>query len=288
MHNNRLTLRVNVSPSTITGIEGSGQDQPFGQNAYSRTSEQTYRDVAGVVKDTWTIGSNKVNEFTFQYARRGLSYFYNTAIPGGSDPAIKFPVMATSAVSPTPTFSASNSDINSRTISPGQWAVTTPSSAGTLTTYPLTAIFTVNYGGVYDFGPFSSSWARWLTIHCRRVPAVFPELCCSSLRRRTPRRFRSRTRQSQRPFHNIPIGVFWQDSWHVRPNVTLNLGCVTTLKSRRSSNQRTPAGASWIQLSRTAEGHSDRQQQHSAALRHRVGSEGRRQNGAARLIWNVL
>ena len=90
-NNNRLTLRANVSPSTVTGIEVSGEDQPFGQNAYSRTSQQTYRDVAGVVQDTWTIGNNKVNEFRFQYARRGLAYFYNTAIPGGSDPAMNIP-----------------------------------------------------------------------------------------------------------------------------------------------------------------------------------------------------
>ncbi|HJT69683.1 MAG TPA: carboxypeptidase regulatory-like domain-containing protein, partial [Terriglobales bacterium] len=82
--NNRLTLRASVSPSTVTGIEVNGEDQPFGQNAYSRTSEQTYRDVAGVAQDTWTISGNKLNEFRFQYARRGLSYFYNTAIPGGS------------------------------------------------------------------------------------------------------------------------------------------------------------------------------------------------------------
>ncbi|HEX8816733.1 MAG TPA: carboxypeptidase regulatory-like domain-containing protein, partial [Terriglobales bacterium] len=92
--NNRLTLRANVSPSTVNGIEVSGQDQPFGQNAYSRTSEQTYRDVTGVAQDTWTIGSNKVNEFRFQYARRGLSYFYNTAIPGGSSPAVNIPGFA--------------------------------------------------------------------------------------------------------------------------------------------------------------------------------------------------
>src|SRR5205814_3912204 len=51
---NRLMLRANVSPSTVTGIEVSGQDQPFGQNAYSRTSEQTYRDVAGTAQDTWS------------------------------------------------------------------------------------------------------------------------------------------------------------------------------------------------------------------------------------------
>ena len=83
-NNNRLTLRANVSPSTVTGIEVSGQDQPFGQNAYSRTSEQTYRDVAGVVQDTWTIGNNKVNELRFQYARRGLAYFFNQAISAGN------------------------------------------------------------------------------------------------------------------------------------------------------------------------------------------------------------
>ncbi len=65
---NRLTLRANASPSTVNGIEVSGQDQPFGQNAYSRTSQQTYRDAAGMAQDTWTIGNNKVNELRFQFA----------------------------------------------------------------------------------------------------------------------------------------------------------------------------------------------------------------------------
>jgi hypothetical protein len=90
-NNHRLTFRANVSPSTVTGLEGSGEDQPFGQNAYSRTSQQTYRDVSGVVQDTLTIGNTKVNEIRFQYARRGLAYFYNTQIPGGSDPAVNIP-----------------------------------------------------------------------------------------------------------------------------------------------------------------------------------------------------
>ena len=89
--NNRLTLRANASPSTVTGIEVSGQDQPFGQNAYSRTSQQTYRDVAGMAQDTWTIGNNKVNEFRFQYARRGWRISTTRHIPGGSDPAVNIP-----------------------------------------------------------------------------------------------------------------------------------------------------------------------------------------------------
>ena len=85
-----LMLRANVSPSTVTGIEVNGENQTFGQNAYSRTSQQTYRDVTGVVQETWTIGSNKVNQVLFQYARRGLDYSFSSA-PGGSDPAVNIP-----------------------------------------------------------------------------------------------------------------------------------------------------------------------------------------------------
>ena len=124
-NNHRLTFRGNVSPSTITGIEVSGQDQPFGQNSYSRTSQQTYRDVAGVFQDTWTIGNNKVNEFRFQYARRGLSYFYNTQIPGGltrPSTSLGLPILAASR---TPTFSEPSSVSNSPTIIPGRSGITT-------------------------------------------------------------------------------------------------------------------------------------------------------------------
>ncbi len=117
----------------MTGIEVSGQDQPFGQNAYSRTSQQTYRDVAGVVQDTWTLGNSKVNEFRFQYARRGLNYFYNTKIPSGSDLAVKLRVMVISGASRTPTSSVSKNATSSPTIFPGASAATTPSSAATST-----------------------------------------------------------------------------------------------------------------------------------------------------------
>src|SRR5207245_9445440 len=45
-NSNHLILRTNVSPSTITGIQVNGENQTFGQNAFSRTSQQTYRDAA--------------------------------------------------------------------------------------------------------------------------------------------------------------------------------------------------------------------------------------------------
>ena len=124
-NSNRLTLRVNVSPSTVTGIEVSGQDQPFGQNAYSRTSQKTYRDVAGVVQDTWTIGNNKVNEFRFQYARRGSDYFYNTRFREGRTRPSTFRAMPISAANLTPISSGPRRDTSSRIIFPGGSAATT-------------------------------------------------------------------------------------------------------------------------------------------------------------------
>ena len=214
---NRATFRVSVSPSTITGLEVSGEDQPFGQNAYSRTSEQTYRDVAGVAQDTWTIGNNKVNEFRFQYARRGLSYFYNTAIPGGSDPAINITGEAY--------FGREPYSYIQRTEGRYQFTDNLSWNIGSHNTklgadfnyIPLKAIFTVNYGGVYDFGAFSATNLGF--------PGGFPGLnAVQAYGAGLPGTFVQGLGSPSDSFSNIPMGFFWQDSWRVRPNVTLNYG----------------------------------------------------------------
>jgi hypothetical protein len=212
-NNNRLTLRVNVSPSTITGIEGSGQDQPFGQNAYSRTSEQTYRDVTGIAKDTWTIGNNKVNEFTFQYARRGLSYYYNTQIPGGADPAVNIPGFGY--------FGREPYSFIQRVEQRYQFADNFSWTIGRHNTkfgadfqyLPLTAIFSVNYGGVYDFGPIAA------------FPSPFPTLNgVQAYGAGLPGDFVQGLGSPADSFTNKALGLFWQDSWRVSPTVTLNYG----------------------------------------------------------------
>jgi hypothetical protein len=212
-NNHRLTLRANVSPSTVTGIEVGGQDQPFGQNAYSRTSQQTYRDVAGVAQETWIIGNNKVNDFRFQYARRGLSYFYNTAIPGGSDPAVNIPGFAY--------FGREPFSYIQRTEQRYQFSDNLSWTLGHHNTklgadfnyIPLKAIFTVNYGGVYDFGSISP------------FPQPFPSLNpVQAYGAGVPQDFIQGIGSPSDSFKNVPIGAFWQDSWRVRPTLTLNFG----------------------------------------------------------------
>src|SRR6185437_11682153 len=73
-NNNRLTLRAGVSPSDQTGIQVQAQGpQNFGQNSFSRTSLENYHDWNIAGQDQWTIGTNKINELRFQYARRACS-----------------------------------------------------------------------------------------------------------------------------------------------------------------------------------------------------------------------
>ena len=222
--NNRLSLHANVSPSTVNGIEVSGQDQPFGQNAYSRTSQQTYRDAAGMVQDTWTIGTNKVNEVTFQFARRGLAYFYNTAIPSGSDPAVNIPGFAY--------FGREPYSYIQRTEKRYQFKDNFSWSLGRHETkfgvdfnyLDLKAIFTVNYGGVYDFGTFGAATLGFANPIPGTLPN-FPDLSpVQSYGAGLPQDFVQGIGSPSDTFTNKPLGVFWQDSWRVRPNFTVNVG----------------------------------------------------------------
>jgi hypothetical protein len=214
---NRLMLRVNVSPSTVTGIEPGGQDQPFGQNTYSRTSEQTYRDVAGTVQDSWSIGSSKVNEFRFQYARRGLSYFYNTAIPGGADPAVN--ITGVAYLGREPYSYIQRTEQRYQVTDNFSWAIGRHDTkfGGDFNYLPLSAIFTVNYGGVYDFGAVSLAPFGF--------PSSFPGLSpVQAYGAGLPSQLVQGFGSPSDKFKNIPIGVFWQDSWRLSPKVTLNYG----------------------------------------------------------------
>jgi Carboxypeptidase regulatory-like domain/TonB dependent receptor len=227
-NNHRLTLRANVSPSTQTGIEVSGQDQPFGQNAYSRTSQQTYRDVAGVFQDTWTLGTNKVNEFRFQYARRGLSYFYNTAIPGGSDPAVNIPGFAYFGREP---YSYIQRVENRYQFTDNfSWSVGRHNIkfGADINYIPITATFTVNYGGVYDFGALAASnalpSADYALLPLALQQSIKPLSAAQAYGFGVPGDFIQGLGSPSDSFHNTPIGVFWQDSWRVNPKLTLNFG----------------------------------------------------------------
>src|SRR5207253_3065814 len=131
-----------ASPSDVTGIQVQAQGpQNFGQNAFSRTSTQNYHDWSISGQDQWTIGNNKINDFRFQYSRRGLLYGFSRG-SGGDNVAVNIP-----GLSPVQAYGAG-----------------------------IPANFIQGVGNPHD------------------------------------------------AFSNTPLGTFVQDSWRIRPNLTLNSG----------------------------------------------------------------
>ena len=224
----RIMLRGNVSPSTVTGIEVGGQDQPFGQNAYSRTSQQSYRDAAGTFQDTITIGNDKVNEFRFQYARRGLSYFYNTKIPQGSFPAVNIPGFAYFGREPYSYIQRTEQRFQFTDNLSWTKGAHDIKFGGDFNYLPLDAIFTVNYGGVYDFGGLKANEVIPSAEFALLPPAIqnsIPDFSAvQSYGLGIPGDFIQGLGSPKDSFTNKPLGLYWQDSWRVRPNLTLNFG----------------------------------------------------------------
>ena len=81
---NSSFVRVNATPSLVTGIQVNAQNQSLGQNAGSRTSLQQSRDFAIAGQNVTAINDRIFNEARFQYARRGVHYGYSN-LPGGGD-----------------------------------------------------------------------------------------------------------------------------------------------------------------------------------------------------------
>ena len=215
-NNNRLTLRANVSPSTVTGIEVNGENQVFGQNAFSRTSQQTYRDAAGMFQDTWTIGNNRINEFRFQYARRGLAYFYSSA-PGGSD--VGSDITGFAYIGREPYSYVQRVEQRYQFTDNYSWTLGRHATkfGADFNYIPLKATFTVNYGGVYSFSGLSASSFGF--------PSSFPQFnAVQAYGLGLPQASTQGIGNPLDSFSNKPIGLFWQDSWRVRPNLTLNYG----------------------------------------------------------------
>ncbi len=213
-------LRVNVSPSTQNGISVQGQNQNFGQNAFSRTSIQQYRDVNVTAQHTWVMGDDKINEGRFQYARRGLLFDFNTLAPGGtgSQVAVNIPGFAF--------FGREPFSFTRRTEQRYEFADNFSWIKGkhnikfgaNVNHLPVTADFTVNFGGLYDFGSVS---AALLNPAFGSFPA-FSAVQAYGLG--LPQDFIQGVGNPHDEFQNNTVGFFLQDSWRIRPNLTLNYG----------------------------------------------------------------
>ena len=215
--NHTLMLRAGVSPSTATGLQVQGQNQNFGQNAYSRTAVQQYRDWSITAQETATLGNNKINEARFQYAYRGLLFDFNQAAADGPNVAVN--IQGFAFIGREPFSYVRRTEQRYQFADNFSWLVGTHNIkfGADVNHLPLVADFTVNFGGVYNFGE--------LTADQFGFPSSFPGFnAVQAYGLGVPQDLIQGLGNPHADFNNTPLGFFIQDSWRIKPNFTLNYG----------------------------------------------------------------
>ncbi len=211
-NNQQLMLRGSVNPDITTGVQVNAQGpQNFGQNSWSRTSVNNFHDWSVIAEHTWTLGSNKVNEFRFQYARRSVNYTYSNG-PGGSDVASNIPGYGFIGREPFSYVQRVEQRwelLDNFSITKGNHNIKFGVDYNLI---PLTANFTVNFGGLYDFGQVSVSQSAPPLNPIQAYGAALPQYLVQGVG------------NPHLAFDNNTIGVFVQDSWRMTPKLTVNYG----------------------------------------------------------------
>ncbi len=236
---NSLMLRGGLSPSNVNGIQVNAQNQDFGQNAVSRTSTQNYHDGSIGVQETWILGSSKINDFHYQFSRRGLLYNFSSA-PGGGDVAVNIPGFAFFGREP---FSFVNRTEKRHQIADNfSWIKGRHSFkfGVDVNHLPVVADFTVNFGGIYNFGELG---ATSLSPAFAGAPS-FSAVQAYGLG--IPQVFIQGVGNPHDSFSLTSMGFFVQDSWRIGNRLTVNYGV-------RYDRESTPVFAAVNAISQAAQ-----------------------------------
>lgn len=235
---NHSFLRVGVSPSLVTGIEATSQNQVFGQNAASRTGVNQSRDLNFTFQHDTIISDRSVNQFRAQIARRGLHFGFSQA-PGGDQIAVNIPGFAYFGREPYSTVDRIErrfefTDI--ATLVRGNHNFKFGGDANLIQLRSKKAqIFELDFGGVVNFGGFSASTFGFPDCintstgphngACAAGEIALPGTTgMQSYGLGIPTSYIQGIGNSNQPFDNLPFAFFAQDSWRVNRHLTLNYG----------------------------------------------------------------
>jgi hypothetical protein len=216
--NNRNSsfIRVGVSPSNVTGIQSTSQNQVFGQNSGSRVGASHYRDVNATLQHDTILNDTAFNEFRFQFARRGLHFGYSP-LQGGSGIGVNIPGAAYFGREPYSTVDRIERRFqfsDNGTITRGRHTFKVGVDANLLQLRSAKQqIFELDFGGdvTFDAESVLPSPAPAFT-GLQTYGVGFPTTYIQGIG------------QSNQPFDNLPFGFFAQDTWRVTRKFTLNYG----------------------------------------------------------------
>jgi hypothetical protein len=238
-HNNSF-LRVGVSPSLVTGLQSTSQNQVFGQNAGSRVGLNQTRDLSFTFQHDTIISDTAFNEFRTQIARRGLHFGFSQ-LPGGDQIAVNIPGYAYFGREPYSTVDRIERRFeftDNITLVRGKHTFKMGGDANVIQLRSRKQqIFELDFGGVANFGGFATSTVTNHAIHdcygaggghdgtCAAGEIAIPgSTSLQSYGLGIPTSYIQGIGNSNQPFDNFPLAFFLQDNWRVNRHLTLNYG----------------------------------------------------------------
>src|SRR5689334_10517155 len=212
---NQLSFRFGYNPSTITGIQVESQNQSLGQNDFSRTGIQKLRDFSAVTTLTSTLSTRAINEARFNFGERRATF------KSQNGDAVAFNISGAafigrelfSPVVRTETRYEFTDNVNLVT---GNHNF---KFGGDIAFVRIPqAIFELNFAGLFNFGGLSAST---LNPAFAGAPDFTP---VQQYGLGFPANFIQGFGNPVSSISNKPLAFFAQDSWKVRPNLTLNYG----------------------------------------------------------------
>jgi hypothetical protein len=232
-NHNTSFLRVSVSPSTVTGVESTSQNQVFGQNAGTRAGINQYRDVTGIFQHDTILSDTAFNEFRFQFARRGLHYGYSD-LPGGSDIGVNIPGYAYFGREPYSTVDRIErrfEGTDNVTLIRGNHTFKFGADYNVIQLRSgKPQIFELDFGGDVNFGGIPAQSFGFpdciggTGASCSGGIALPGATGLQAYGLGIPTSYIQGIGNSSAPFDNIPMGYFIQDSWKASSKLTLNFG----------------------------------------------------------------
>jgi Carboxypeptidase regulatory-like domain len=230
--NHQLTFRFGYNPSTITGIQVESQNQSLGQNDFSRTGIQKLKDYAFTATLTSTLNSRMVNEARFNFGERRATF------SSQNGDAVAFNISGSAFIgrelfSPVVRTETRYEYTDNLNVVRGNHTL---KFGGDFAFIRIpSAIFQLNFAGLFNFGGLSATTLGGFPVP--GVSAVGPD-CQSTTQINCvpaftpvqqyglgfPTNFIQGFGDPVSRISNRPLAWFAQDSWKIRPNITINFG----------------------------------------------------------------
>src|SRR5262245_26221111 len=218
---NQFSFRFGYNPSEITGIQVESQNQSLGQNDFSRTGIQKLRDFSAVTTLTSTLSSKMVNEARFNFGERRATF------KSQNNDAVAFNISGTAFIgrelfSPVVRTETRYEFTDNLNVVTGNHNF---KFGGDVAFVKIPqAIFELNFAGLFNFGGLGA--CTLLAAACATpglpLPPDFTPVQQYGLG--FPANFIQGFGNPVSSISNKPMAFFAQDSWRIRPNLTLNYG----------------------------------------------------------------